>query len=266
MALIAVTRLPSATLPQCELSFLDREPIDVARATTQHALYRQALSDAGAAVVTLPPLDALPDAVFVEDTALIFDECVVVAPMGAPSRRPESAPMAAVLRDYRPVHALTPPATLDGGDVLRLGHTVYVGQTPRTNRAALDQLTALIAPLGYTVVGVPVTRCLHFKTACAAAGAGRVLVNPEWVSPDVFGDHAVLTIDPTEPWAANVLAIADTVIIPASAPRTLARLRDYGVNAVPVDVSELQKAEAGVTCLSLIINDINDPITAPTPS
>jgi dimethylargininase len=266
MALIAVTRLPSATLPQCELSFLDREPIDVARATTQHALYRQALSDAGAAVVTLPPLDALPDAVFVEDTALIFDECVVVAPMGAPSRRPESAPMAAVLRDYRPVHALTPPATLDGGDVLRLGHTVYVGQTPRTNRAALDQLTALIAPLGYTVVGVPVTRCLHFKTACAAAGAGRVLVNPEWVSPDVFGDHAVVTIDPTEPWAANVLAIADTVIIPASAPRTLARLRDYGVNAVPVDVSELQKAEAGVTCLSLIINDINVPMTAPTPS
>ncbi|HWZ59504.1 MAG TPA: arginine deiminase-related protein [Gemmatimonadaceae bacterium] len=253
MALTAITRLPSATLPQCELSFLDREPIDVALATEQHAAYRAALADAGATVVTLPALDALPDAVFVEDTALIFDECAVLAPMGAPSRRPESAPMAETLRAYRPVHILTAPATLDGGDVLRMGRTIYVGQTPRTNRAALDQLTALIGPLGYTVVGVPVTRCLHFKTACAAAAPDRVLINPAWVAPEVFRGYDVLTIDPAEPWAANVLAIGPSVLIPASAPRTCGRLRAAGLDPVPVDVSELQKAEAGVTCLSLII-------------
>jgi dimethylargininase len=250
---IAITRLPSASLPRCELSFLEREPIDVARATAQHAAYRQALADAGATVVTLPALDALPDAVFVEDTALIFDECAVVATMGAPSRRPESAAMAAVLSDYRPVRTLTAPATLDGGDVLRIGRTVYVGQTPRTNRAALDQLAALLAPLGYTVIGVPVTRCLHFKTACSSAGADRVLINPDWVARDIFGDHTVLTVDPAEPWAANVLGLGDRVIIPASAPRTCARLRSDGLDPLPVDVSEMEKAEAGVTCLSLII-------------
>jgi dimethylargininase len=255
MPLTAITRLPSASLPECELSFLDRAPIDVARATAQHAAYRQALADAGATVVTLPALDALPDAVFVEDTALIFDECAVVSPMGALSRRAESAPMAAVLRDYRPVQALTAPATLDGGDVLRLGRSIYVGQTPRTNRAALDQLSALLEPMGYTVIGVPVTRCLHFKTACAAAGADRVLINPDWVAADIFGAHTVLTIDEHEPWAANVLALADRIIIPASAPRTCARLRRDGLDVVLVDVSEMQKAEAGVTCLSLIIRD-----------
>jgi dimethylargininase len=255
MSLTAITRLPSASLPRCELSFLVREPIDVARATAQHADYRRALADAGATVVTLPALDALPDAVFVEDTALIFDECAVVAPMGAPSRRPESAPMAAVLREYRPVQTLTAPATLDGGDVLRLGRTVYVGQTPRTNRAALDQLSAVLTPLGYTVIGVPVTRCLHFKTACAAAGADRVLINPDWVRPDIFGAHTVLTIDEREPWAANVLAVGDRLIIPASAPHTCARLRSDGFDVTPVDVSEMQKAEAGVTCLSLLVRD-----------
>jgi dimethylargininase len=254
MPMIALTRLPSASLPRCELSFLERVPIDVDRAREQHAAYRQALTDAGAAVVTLSALDAQPDAVFVEDTALIFDECAVVAPMGAPSRRPESGPMAAVLRTYRPLHALTPPATLHGGDVLRIDHMLYVGQTPRTNRAALDQLTALLTPLGYTVIGVPVTRCLHFKTACTAAGANRVLINPDWVSPEVFaGRHDILTVDPSEPWSANVVAVNDHVIIPASSTNTCAKLRALGLTTVPVDVSELEKAEAGVTCMSLLL-------------
>jgi dimethylargininase len=253
-ALIAITRVPGESLPRCELSFLARAPIDVGRAVEQHGEYCQALTDAGATVVTLPALDSLPDAVFVEDTALVFDECAVMAPMGAGSRRPESAPMADVLRGYRPVRTLSAPATLDGGDVLRLGRTVYVGQTPRTNRAALDQLSALLRPLGYTVLGVPVTRCLHLKTACSAAAHDQVLINPEWVSPDVFADrHSIILVDPAEAWAGNVLRVGNRVIIPASAPRTCARLRALGLDTVPVDVSELEKAEAGVTCMSLLV-------------
>ena len=241
-------------MPLCELSFLEREPIDVTRANAQHAAYRQALVDAGAQIVILPALDALPDAMFVEDTAIVLDELAIIAPMGAPSRQPETAAIADTLKAYRPVHALTPPATLDGGDVLHVGRTLYVGQTPRTNRAALDQLRVLLKPFGYEVMGVPVTKCLHFKSGCAAIG-DRVLVNPDWVAPSVFAGHEIVTVDPTEPWGANVLAIGHTVLIPASAPRTRDRLRAAlaGIDVVAVDVSELQKAEAGVTCMSILI-------------
>jgi dimethylargininase len=253
MALTALTRLPSATLAQCELSFLDRDPINVDRARRQHSTYRSALRAAGATVVVLPALDELPDAVFVEDTAVVVDELAVVATMGAASRRPESDPMAATLARYRPVHRLAEPATLDGGDVLRVDRTLFVGLTPRTNAAAVDQLLALLAPLGYRVVGVPVTACLHLKSACSLAAPRTVLVNPAWASPDLFDGFDVLTVDPDEPAAGNVLAVGDRVLVPASAPRTLARLRAEGLHAEPIDVSELQKAEAGVTCMSVLI-------------
>jgi dimethylargininase len=253
MTVIALTRLPSETLPQCELSFLYRDPINVERARRQHATYRYALRDAGARVVVLPALDELPDAVFVEDTTVVVDELAIVATMGAESRRPESAPMAAALARYRKVHRLRGPATLDGGDVLRVDRTIFVGLTPRTNAHAVDQMAALLTPLGYRVVGVPVTACLHFKSACSRVAPRTVLVNQEWVSPDVFDGFDVLTVDPAEPEGANALAVGERVLVPASAPRTLARLRAEGLGATAVDVSELQKAEAGVTCMSVLI-------------
>jgi dimethylargininase len=252
-ASVAITRLPSASLGQCELSFLERQPIDVDRAREQHATYRAALADAGVEVVVLPALDALPDAVFVEDTTIVLDDIAIVAPMGAASRRPETAHMTATLRQYRTVCALTAPATLDGGDVLRLGHTLYVGQTARTNRAALDQLTALIGPRGYRVVGVSLSQCLHLKTACTALGRDRVLINPDWVAPQTFDGVEVITVDPAEPWSANAVAVRDRVVVPASTPLTARRLRGAGMRVVPVDVGEMQKAEGGVTCLSVLL-------------
>jgi len=253
MTVIALTRLPSASLPQCELSFINRDPIDVDRARRQHSAYRVALRDAGARVVVLPALDDLPDAVFVEDTTVVVDELAIVATMGAESRRPESAPMAAALARYRRIHRLLPPATLDGGDVLRVDRTIFVGLTPRTNASAVEQMTALLTPLGYRVVGVPITECLHFKSACSLVAPQTVLVNPAWVSPDIFDGFDVLVVDPAEPGAANVLVIGERVIVPAGSPRTLARLRLEGLGATAVDVSELQKAEAGVTCMSVLI-------------
>ena len=251
--LVAITRTPSASLPQCELSFLERQPIDVERARAQHREYERALDEAGATVVTLPALDALADACFVEDTAIVLDELAVVAPMGAVSRQPETAAIVDALSAYRPLERLLPPATLDGGDVLRLGRTLYVGETPRTNLAAIEQLRALLAPHGYRVIGVPVSKCLHLKSGCAELDADTALINPEWVSPSVFVGASVICCAPDEPWGANAVRVGDRVIMPASAPRTRALVQSAGFNTVTVDVSELQKAESGVTCLSLLV-------------
>jgi dimethylargininase len=252
--LTAITRVPSLSLPSCELSFLERQPIDVPRARAQHRSYQDALRAAGARVVELPPLDGLPDACFVEDTAIVLDDLAILSPMGATSRRPESEAMATVLSEYRPVHWLRPPATLDAGDVLRLGKTLYVGQTPRTNAAAVEQLCGLLAPRGYRVVAVPVTQCLHLKSACAPVDDTTVLVNPAWVDPAVFGGATLLPVAASEPWGANAVRTGNTVIFPASEPQTRAALERSGFTTVAVDVSELQKAEAGVTCLSLVFD------------
>jgi dimethylargininase len=250
--LTALVRVPSRRLSDCELSFLTREPIDVTRARAQHQAYQAVLRTAGARVVELAALDELPDATFVEDTAIVVEECAVLAPMGAASRRPESAAMAAALTPHRRIAWLTSPATLDGGDVLRMGRTIYVGQTPRTNAAAVAQLGALLDPLGYAVLAIPITRCLHLKSACARLDDATVLVNPDWIEPTVFGDRVVVPVASDEPWGANAVRVGRTIIFPASAPATRTIVERRGFDTAAVDVSELQKAEAGVTCLSLV--------------
>ena len=250
----AITRAPSATMEGCELTFLSREAIDIDRARVQHAAYRAALAAAGAEVVLLPALDDLPDSVFVEDTAIALDSVAIVSMMGAPSRRRETAAMTPVLRRYRTVQALGEPATLDGGDVMRVGSTLYVGQTARTNRAAVEQLTKILGPAGYRVIGVPLTKCLHLKSACTALGPAQVLINPEWVPADLFAGLRVTMIDPDEEFGANALPVGDVVIVPASAPRTRERLACAGLQPVAVDISEFEKAEAAATCLSIILS------------
>jgi dimethylargininase len=237
----------------CELTFLSRETIDVERARAQHAAYRAALAAAGAEVVLLPALDDLPDSVFVEDTAIVLESVAIMSTMGAESRRRETAAMAPALRRYRTVQMLAAPATLDGGDVMRVGNTLYVGQTARTNRAAVDQLTKILGPAGYRVIGVPLTKCLHLKSACTALGVDRVLINPEWVSTDLFDGLRVVCVDPDEPFGANAVSVGRAIIMPASAPRTRTRLAHAGLEAVAVDISEFEKAEAAATCLSLIL-------------
>jgi dimethylargininase len=174
--------------------------------------------------------------------------------MGAATRRPESEAMAKALSAYRPLHWLSPPATLDGGDVLRIGKTLYVGQTPRTNAAAVDQLCQSLAPRGYRVVPVPISRCLHLKSACARLDDATVLVNPLWIDPAVFAGLTLVSVADSEPWGANAVRAGKTVIFPDSEPNTRATVGRSGFLTASVDVSEMQKAEAGVTCLSLVFD------------
>ena len=250
--LIAITRPVSASLAQCELTHQARVPIDVGRARQQHAAYEGTLRSLGATVIQAPEAPELPDAVFIEDTALVLDEIAVIARPGAASRRAETGPVASLLSTYRPLRQLESPATLDGGDVLRIARTVYVGLSSRTNRLGAVQLGEILEPMGYAVVTVPVAGCLHLKSAVTQLADGLLLLNPQWVAPAAFTDCEFLPVADQEPGAANALRVAGALIYPAHFPDTADRLVRHGLDVVPVECGELAKAEGGVTCCSLL--------------
>jgi dimethylargininase len=253
-ASVAITRDVSRSITRCELTCLDRTPIDVARARAQHEQYREALRRRGLDVVCLPEEPDLPDSVFVEDTAIVLDEVAVLTRPGADSRKPEVDSVARALGPYRPLLRMTAPATLDGGDVLVVGRTIYVGLSSRTTPAAMEQLRALVGPFGYAVAGVPVRDGLHLKTGVTRVTDATLLINSAMVSGEHFPGFTLVEVDPSEPSAANALLIGDTIIFPAAYPRTRERLERFGWPIVTVDADELARAEGGVTCCSLIVN------------
>jgi len=250
--LIAVTRAVSPTLADCELTHRPRDPINVANAVAEHAMYEQALRSLGATVIRAPAEPALPDAVFVEDAAIVLDEVAVMTRPGAPSRRPETASLARVLGDYRPLQQIQQPGTLDGGDVLRLGRTLYVGLSSRTNCEAIAELETLLSEWDYEVSPVRVNGCLHLKSAVTQVGENLLLINEHLVSPESFGPMDRVTVAPEEPDGANALWIGGAVVYPAHYPRTAERLARAGVRVVPVPGTEVAKAEGGVTCCSVV--------------
>jgi dimethylargininase len=252
--LIALTRAVSPSIGRCELLHVAREPIDVARAAQQHREYEQALVRAGCRVEHVPAEPGLPDAVFVEDAAVVVDELAVLTRPGAASRRPEVASVAAALAPYRPLEAIEAPGTLDGGDVLVLGKQVYVGLGGRTNAEGVRQLTQLLAPHGYQVRTVEPCGCLHLKSAVTRVGDSIVLVNPAWIDARVFAGVECLEIEPAEPHAANALLVGDTVLAGAQYPRTRDRLDAHGLDVQTIDLSELAKAEGALTCCSVILD------------
>jgi dimethylargininase len=251
---LAITRDLSPAITRCELVHLERAPIDYDRAVAQHERYVELLTDLGYSVARLPAEPELPDAVFVEDTAVVLDEIAVITRPGAQSRRPETRSVEEALRLWREVVTITEPGTLDGGDVLRLGSTLFVGLSSRSNAEGARQLAGLVGPFGYAVKAVEVDGCLHLKSAITAVNDGLVVVNPSWCDPDDFGTVRAIAVDPGEPFAANVVRLEDSVIIGASYPRTIQRLREHGVLVHPVDLSELAKAEGAVTCCSLLFS------------
>jgi dimethylargininase len=250
--LMAITREISAAIQQCELTHLSRTPIDLDRARAQHAAYEWALVDAGCTVRRLDTTDALPDSVFVEDVAVVCDEIAVMTRPGAETRRAETAAVANWLSNVRPLRSIEAPATMDGGDVLVVGKTVFIGLSARTDRAAAVQMRDLLAPLRYAVKTVPVSGCLHLKSAVTAVSPDTLLINRAWVPADAFAGLQLIDIDPAEPHAANAVALPDRVIYPASFPRTRDRLEAWGLDVRTVDMDELAKAEGAVTCCSLI--------------
>jgi dimethylargininase len=250
--LTAITRGVSPEINQCELSHLSREPIDIEKAVEQHHQYEECLRELGAKVISLPAEPGLPDCMFVEDPALVLDEIAILTRMGAESRRREADSLAPVLKRYRPVHWLSAPGTLEGGDVLRVEKTLYVGLSARTNPEGVAELTAELNPLGYLVKGVQVRGCLHLKSAACYLGNGTLLAHRPWIDAAAF--EGLEIVDVPERRAANVLAIGHTVMIAAGFPRTARLIESLGWNVRLLDISELMKAEAGLTCSSLLFD------------
>jgi dimethylargininase len=249
----AITRDVSPAISGCELSFVPRTGIDANRAAQQHQQYQAVLSSLGCDVIVMPAAAELADSVFIEDTAIVLDELAVMCLPGAASRRPEVGDVREVLRRYRETRSIELPGTLDGGDLLCVGKTIYAGLSTRSNRNGIEQLRSIVSDYGYTVETVETTRCLHLKSAVTEVAPGVLLINPDWVDASIFGSFEQVEIDPQESHAANALRVNGSVVYPASFPRTMERLEKRGIAIAPVDVSELQKAEGAVTCCSLIL-------------
>jgi dimethylargininase len=250
--LTAITRQVSASINDCELSFHERRPIDVAKAIAQHEAYEECLRQLDARVVSLAAEPDLPDAVFVEDAAIVVDEVAVIPVMGAAGRRPETESLARALSVYRPLKSMQAPATLDGGDVMRIGRRIFAGASRRTNAEGIAQLRAALAEFDYEVTAVDVRQCLHLKSGCSYVGRNSILVNREMVDVQRLAGFEFIDVPSSEPGAANALLIEDVVIAPSAFPETIAVLEAHGFIVKAIDVSEFQKAEGGVTCKSLI--------------
>ncbi len=251
--LTAITRGVSPAMVNCELTFLPRAPIDLKKAVSQHQAYEHLLEDFGARVISLPAEPALPDSMFVEDPALVLDELAIIFPLGTESRRPEAASLAKALAPFRELHYVHLPGMVEGGDILRIGRReLFVGLTQRTNPEGIRQLQCIAEQFDYKVTSVPVTGCLHLKSAVTFIGQNTLLANRKWFDAACVTGYEWVDVAPEEPHAANALAFESSVILPASFPLTRKLIEACGFEVVPLDISELQKAESGLTCSSLL--------------
>jgi dimethylargininase len=240
-------------MASCQLTYVARESIDSDRAIRQHEAYCQMLRGCGAEVRTLDVHRDLPDCAFIEDTAIVLDEVAILTSMGTAARRQELTGIEPILRQYRVVRRIELPATIEGGDVLRIGRRLLVGVSSRTNAAGASALAAIVGCHGYEVVPVPVLGCLHLKTACSALDDRRLLVNPAWVDGSALSGFHLVRVPAAEPWAANVLRVGTRLCLAADHERTADMLHRLGFDVRAVDLSEFAKAEGGVTCLSILM-------------
>ena len=253
--MIALTRAVPVSLIDCELTHLTREAIDIELAIEQHRAYEEKLSSLGCVIEHLPSTPDLPDSVFVEDTAVVLPDIAIITRPGAESRRAETESVAAALRRHRAVEVIQSSGTIDGGDVLVLGKNIYVGLSSRTNAEGIAQLGELTASHGYQVHAVQVSGCLHLKSAVTQVARNKILLNPAWITASLFEGFDTIEVHADEPHAANALMVGDAVVFPLHHPRTQQILEQSGLNVHTIEVGELAKAEAGVTCCSILISN-----------
>jgi dimethylargininase len=252
---VAITRKVSPAINRCELTFAERIVIDIERANAQHQEYEQALTSLGVEVISLPAEGDLPDSVFVEDCAIVLDECAIITRPGADSRKPEIASITTALTPFRELFFIQEPATLDGGDVLVVGKTIFVGISSRSNMLAIEQMQDFLRSSGYVVKSINVTGCLHLKSAVTQADERTLIINPNWVNKAEFSGMEFIEVDATEAYAANAVMVGESLLYPRSFPRTQKRLEDARLKLVLVDADELAKAEGAVTCCSLLFRN-----------
>jgi dimethylargininase len=249
--LIAITHQVDPSITNGERTYVQYEEVNYPKALEQHAAYCAALQDSGADVIVVN-VNASPDSCFVEDTAIVLDEVAIITNMGVASRRLEPTGMATVLSKYRDLIRIESPATIEGGDVCKAGKRLYVGMSARTNPQGAKALAHALEPWGYEVVAVELHDCLHLKSAITALDDQTLLINPHWVDKNVFSSYNIIEIDPIEPWAANSIRVGETIFLQQGFERTLEKVRSIAPNTQSLDISEFNKVEAALSCLSLI--------------
>lgn len=249
----AITRPTGPELADCELTHIERVPIDVVRAIAQHDAYLLALRRLGVEIIELPRLASHPDAVFVEDVGLVLPEVAIVLRPGADSRLGEMPSMAAALSPFRECLTMGAPATLDGGDVIVFGRRVLVGSTSRTNASGVEWLTRALESFGYRVEPVPVAGVLHLKSAATVVDEETLVVNPEAVDLSFLGAK-LIEVPPAEPHGANVVAVGDHLLVDGTAPQTMTLLAEHGADLVPLELDEFTKAEGAISCKAVIFD------------
>ncbi len=251
---IALMREVSSNISDCEITNITRKPIDYDIAMDQHRNYADTLRDLEYKTHMIKA-DNLPDSVFIEDTAIVLDEIAVITNPGVASRRAETQAVAEALHIYRDLEYIKPTGTLDGGDVLQLGRTLYVGKSCRSSAVGIALLREIVKPLDYEVISLPVEGCLHLKSAVSLVAENTLLLNPTWVSPDDFSDiEHFITVHPSEPYGANALFLENTTVYSTEFPKTRRKLINEGINMISIDISELAKAEGEITCCSIIFD------------
>jgi dimethylargininase len=249
--LMAFTREVSPCIQMCQLTFMKRQAINLKRAFHQHRTYVDKLRSLGVKVLSVPSTPWLPDAVFVEDTAVVLPELAIIAAPALHTRRTEVCDVAQLLKLHRDVRFLEGPATMEGGDIIHADKHLFIGESLRTNKQGISQLRDIVSSFGYATQSVRVSGCLHLSTGAAYIGRNTMLVNPAWIGVNAFNNYEAIVVSPDEPWASNVLNIDGNILMPDSFPHTRARLERRGFTVEVIDISEFQKAEAGVTCMSL---------------
>ena len=249
----AIVRPPGASLAQALSAQVPRPVIDVGLARRQHAEYCAALRTAGVTPIELPPDEDLPDACFVQDTAVVFGTLAILARFGVDSREGEQSAVRQVLQKHRRVVEIHAPGSLEGGDVLVIGSRVFVGLSARTNRAGFAQLRDLLELEGAAVEALDVPESLHLLSDCTYLGQAVLLATATWAGHPAFAGLDVVRVPPGESYAANALGANGYVLLPAGYPQTAAQIRAREFEVLPVPLTEFAKADGGATCLSLLL-------------
>ncbi len=250
----AIVRRPSPRIAEGEVTHINRRPMDVELAFVQYAAYLALLQRHGVELIHAPEADEHPDGLFVEDALVVVDGQAILTRPGADSRRGEIDTIRPLVESLGlPLAVITAPGTLDGGDVLCVGRHIFVGMTTRTSPVGFDHMHRIAASIGRTAIPVDVPGCLHLKSAITALPDGSLIGVPGWFDATVFEHLGYRVHAAGEETGGDVLCLGNTVVLPADAPHTAQIIRDLGFDVDPIDVGELQKIEAGVTCMSVVL-------------
>ena len=250
----AIIRSISPKMANCELTHLERQPIDIQLAISQHKVYEDTLRQLGYQIIQAEAAPHLPDSVFVEDCVVVLDELAILTHPGAESRREEVEGLVAALKPFRELHYIQPSSIIDGGDVLVIGKQIWIGLSNRSDESGVEQFRNITAPYNYSVEGVRVTGCLHLKSAVTQVAEKTVLINPNWIDASLFKNFNIIKTHPDEPHAANALLLNQAVIFPKAYPLTAQKIIDAGIKIIQLDNSEVIKAEGALTCCSVIFD------------